>query len=158
MLRTWLDASHWSYNKAVEILRSGEPAIWKRIAKAVMAEVKRPHPEWEPVPYQVKRTSVRDACRAMSNVKKFNKRLAGDKAKAERLDEDFAEPRFRSRKNPKQSRYIPDDAVTEHGVYHTILDTMLMAEAIPEYPKESRLVRERGLYWLAGVPPGAMRH
>ena len=37
-----------------------------------MAEVGRRHPEWESVPYQVKRTSVRDACRAMSNLKKAN--------------------------------------------------------------------------------------
>ena len=92
-----------------------------------MAAVARRRPEWEAVPYQVKRTAVRDACRAMSNVKKFNKRLAAAKAKGERLREDFAELHFRSRKNPRQSCYIPDDAVTEHGVYHTILDPLRMA-------------------------------
>ena len=43
---------------------------------------------------------VRDACRAMSNVKTFNRQLAADRAKGERLDEDFAQLRFRSRKNP----------------------------------------------------------
>ena len=80
-------------------------------------------------------------------------KLAEAKAGGERLDEDFAELHFRSRKNPKQSCYIPDDAVTKHGVYHKILGTMRMAEAIPEYPKESRLVRERGLYWLAVPHP-----
>ena len=112
MLRTWLDASRWTYNLTVEILKSGTPASWKTVATKVMAEVKRLRPEWEPVPYQVKRTSVRDACRAMSNVKKFNKRLAAAKAKGERLDEDFAELHFRSRKNPRQSCYIPDDAVS----------------------------------------------
>ena len=73
---------------------------------AVMAELKLLHPEWEPVPYQVKRTAVRDACRAMSNLKKANKELARAKAKGERLDEDFAELHFRSRKNPRQSCYI----------------------------------------------------
>ena len=152
-MKTWLDASRWSYNKTVEILRSGVPAVWKRIAKAVMTELKLLHPEWEAVPYQVKRTSVRDACRAMSNVKIFNKQLAGAKAKGERMDEDFAELHFRSRKNPKQSCYIPDDAVTKRGVYHKILGPLRMAEAIPEYPKESRLVKERGLYWLAVPHP-----
>ena len=88
-------------------------------------------PEWESVPYQVKRTSVRDACRAMSNVKTFNRQLAADRARGERPDEDFAQLRFRSRKNPRQSCYVPDDAVTEHGVYHTILGPLRMAEAIP---------------------------
>ena len=153
MLRTWLDASRWVYNKTVEILRSGVPAVWKRIAKAVMAELKLLRPEWEAVPYQVKRTAVRDACRAMSNVKKFNKRLGTAKARGERLDEDFAELHFRSRKNPKQSCYIPADAVSDNGIYYTILHHLRMAEGIPEYPKESRLVRERGQYWLVVPHP-----
>ena len=43
-----------------------------------MAEVKQLHPEWTVVPYQVKRTAVRDACRAMSNTKQFNQQLAED--------------------------------------------------------------------------------
>ena len=50
-----------------------------------MAAVASLRPEWEAVPYQVKRTAVRDACRAMSNVKKFNKRLAAAKAKGWKL-------------------------------------------------------------------------
>ena len=143
-----MDASRWTYNLTVEILQGGVPANWKRVAKRVIAELERQHPEWEPVPYQVKRTSVRDACRAMSNLKKFNKILAEAKAKGERLEEDFAELHFRSRKNPRQSCYIPDDAVGDNGVYHTILDQLRMAEAIPAEPKESRLVRHRGQYWL----------
>ena len=94
-----------------------------------MVELKLQHPEWDDVPYQVKRTAVRDACRARSNVKEFNQQLAAARAKGERLDGDFAELHFRSRKNPRQSCYVPDDAVTEHGVYHTILGPLRMAEA-----------------------------
>ena len=96
---------------------------------------------------------MRDACRAMSNVKRFNCQLAADRARGERPDEEFAELRFRSRKNPRQSCYIPDDAVTEHGVYHTILGPLRMAEAIPAGQKECRLVKERGLYWLVVPHP-----
>ena len=69
MLRTWLDASRWVYNLTVEILQHGVPADWKYLANMVVPEIKLLHPEWKPVPYQVKRTAVRDACRAMSNVK-----------------------------------------------------------------------------------------
>ena len=119
----------------------------------VMAELKVLKPEWESVPYQVKRTAVRYACRAMSNVKRFNCQLAADRARGERQDEEFAELRFRSRKNPRQSCYIPDDAVTEHGVYHTILGPLRMAEAIPAGQQECRLVQERGLYWLVVPHP-----
>ena len=111
------------------------------------------HPEWESVPYQVKRTSVRDACRAMSNVKKFNQQLAEDQRSRTRLDEEFATLSFRSRKNPRQSCYIPDDAVTEHGVYHTVLGPLRMAEAVPAGQKECRLVKERGRYWLVVPHP-----
>ena len=153
MLRTWMDASRWTYNLTVKILQGGVPANWQSIAKTVMAAVARRRPEWEAVPYQVKRTAVRDACRAMSNVKKFNEQLAAAKARGERPDEDFSELHFRSRKNPRQSCYIPDDAVTEHGVYHTILDPLRMAEAVPPGQKECRLVKERGQYWLAVPHP-----
>ena len=43
---------------------------------------------------------MRDACRAMSNVKRFNRQLATDRAKGERQGEEFAELRFRSRFEP----------------------------------------------------------
>ena len=153
MIAMWLDASRWTYNLTVEILRSGIPAAWRHIAGMVMPELNLLHPEWDDVPYQVKRTSVRDACRAMSNVKRHNRELAADRAQGERLDEEFAELHFRSRKNPRQSCYIPDDAVTEHGVYHTILGPLRMAEAVPAGQKECRLVKERGLYWLVVPHP-----
>ena len=74
-IATWLTASRWTYNLTVEILQSGIPAVWKHIASMVMPEIKALHPEWDSVPYQVKRTAVRDACRAMSNVKTFNLEL-----------------------------------------------------------------------------------
>ena len=147
-IATWLTASRWTYNLTVEILQSGIPAVWKHIASMVMPEVKALHPEWDSVPYQVKRTAVRDACRAMSNVKTFNLELKSHQAQGNRADEEFAQLGYRSRKNPKQSCYIPDDAVTEHGVYHTILGPLRMAEAIPAEHKECRLVQERGRYWL----------
>ena len=152
-LRTWLDASRWSYNLTVEILQSGIPVDWQHIAKMVMAEITELHPEWRLVPYQIKRTAVRDACRAMINLKRFNAQLKVDQAKGLRMDEDYGELAFRSRKNPRQSCYIPDDAVTEHGVYHTILGPLRMAEAVPAGQKECRLVKERGQYWLVVPHP-----
>ena len=151
-IATWLTASRWTYNLTVEILQSGIPAVWKHIASMVMPEVKELHPEWDSVPYQVKRTALRDACRA-SNVKIFNMELQSDQAQGKRTDEEFAQLGYRSRQNPKQSCYIPDDAVTEHGVYHTILGPLRMAEAIPAGQQECRLVKERGLYWLVVPHP-----
>ena len=83
--------------------------------------------------------------------------LKDSQTHGQRADEAFAQLGYRSRQNPKQSCYIPDDAVTEHGVYHTMLGPLRMAEAIPAEHKECRLVQERGLYWLSSLP-GAMRH
>ena len=83
-IATWLTASRWTYNLTVEILQSGIPAVWKHIASMVMPEVKALHPEWDSVPYQVKRTAVRDACRAMSNVKTFNLELKDSQAHGNR--------------------------------------------------------------------------
>lgn len=152
-LRTWFDASRWCYNLAVEILRHGIAPNWYHIAELVMAELKELHPEWALVPYQVKRTAVREACRAQKNVIAFNRQLKQDHDRGLRPDTDYAELRFRSRKNPKQSCYIPNDAVTEHGVYHTNLAPLRMAEAIPAGHKECRLVKERGQYHLVVPHP-----
>ena len=148
MIATWLDVSRWTYNLTVEILKSGMPPDWVVVARMVMAELALLHPEWETVPYQVKRTSVREACRAQSNAMKRNQLLAADQRRGQRMDEELSEVGFRSRRNPRQSCYIPDDAVTEQGVYHTILGPLRMAEAIPAGQQECRLVKERGLYWL----------
>ena len=137
-IASWLDASRWTYNLSVELLRAGAPAAWRTVAKTVMSELDSQKPEWRSVPYQIKRTSVRDACRAMQNVKAFNAQLAQDKAAGCRLDEDFAELGFRSRKNPRQSCYIPDDAITQAGVYRQVLGPLHMAEPVPPDNKESR--------------------
>ena len=61
-------------------MRFCNTAYRQHIAGMIMAELRLLHPEWESVPYQVKRTAVRDACRAMSNVKTFNRQLAADRA------------------------------------------------------------------------------
>ena len=133
---------------------SRDPAVWHSSSMEThrqhgnVRKSKLLHPEWDSVPYQVKRTAVRDACRAMSNVKTFNLELKADQTQGNRADEPFAQLGYRSRQNPRRSCYIPDDAVTEHGVYHTILGPLRMAEVIPAGQQECRLVQERGLYWL----------
>ena len=47
------------------------------------------------------------------------------------LDEDFAELGFRQPdRTPRQSGYIPDDAITQAGVYRQVLDPLHMAEPV----------------------------
>ena len=95
--------------------------------------------------------AIFDACRAVSAAKKFNSKLARDKASGHRQDEDFARVRFRSRKNPKQTFTVQANCVTGAGIYRTKLDDMQMAEDLPVPVNKNicRLTRRHGQYHLA---------
>ena len=73
-LRLWFDAARWCCNEAVARLRrTGEPANWKAIKTEIIHAV----PErLRAAPYEVKSISVRDDCRAVSEVRRRNRRLA----------------------------------------------------------------------------------
>ena len=72
--KLWSDASRFTYNRTIELLTSdGAPkASWLKIKKDILTKL----PPWtKPVPYEVKSHAIRDACLAISAVKKFNKQL-----------------------------------------------------------------------------------
>ena len=54
-IASWLDASRWTYNLWVELLRAGAPAAWRTVAKTVRSELDSQRPEGRSVPYQIKR-------------------------------------------------------------------------------------------------------
>ena len=95
-------------------------------------------------PYQVRSIAVRDACRAMSEVKRRNKELGPGLPGGE-----YHELRFRSRKAPKQGCFVPATAVSEYGTYHTLLGRLRMAERLPRDHGDSRLTLHNGQYHLA---------
>jgi len=64
--------------------------------------------------------------------------------------------RFRSRKDPVQSCYIPKSAVSSKGIYHTILGELSFKESLPEKFGDCRLVFTHGEYYLT-VPEDAPR-
>ena len=73
ILRLWFDAARWCYNETVARLRrTGEAANWKAIKTGIIHAVPERHKE---APYQVKSIAIRDACQAMSEVKRRNKAL-----------------------------------------------------------------------------------
>ena len=114
-ITTWLTASRWTYNLTAEILQSGIPAVWKHIASMVMSEVKELHSEWDSVPYQVKRTAVRDACRAMSNVKTFNLELKSHQAQGNRAFDEEEPPSVSSHNSATAAARTP----SSHATYQT---------------------------------------
>ena len=106
-------------------------------AKVILGEL----PEWaKPVPYQVKKIAVEDAYKAFSNGYRKHKKTS----------EPFSLS-FRSRKDPKQSCYIPLSALKENGIYPTIAGKLNLSESYPDNFRDSRLVCEHGR-WFVIVP------
>ncbi len=82
----------------------------------------------------------------MSEVKRKNKI---DKQRKHRL-------RFKSRKHPKQSCYIPKSAVKPKGLYHTKLGKIHYSESLPDNIRDSRLVVHQGRYYVT-IPTQVQR-
>ena len=150
-LKLWFDAARWCYNETIARLkRTGEPANWKKIKTGIIHAV----PErLKAVPYQVRSIGVRDACRAMSEVKRRNLQLKAAKARGSRLEEGWHEVNFRSRKAPKQGCFVPATATSENGAYYTKLGKLRMAERLPADHGDSRLTRHNGQYHLVVTCP-----
>ncbi len=140
IFKKWFGVSRYVYNKTVELLngpKESRPTHWMAAAKLILADL----PEWcGEVPYQVKKIAVEDAYKAFANgCRKWKK---------------GGEPfslRFRSRKNPKQSCFIPSSALKGDGIYPRISGNMEQAEEWPEGARDSRLVFEHGR-WHCLVP------
>ena len=123
-------------------------ASFYSIAKMIVGKPDVPE-RFADAPYQVKRTAIRDACRAMSAVKKANKnRNIGDP---------IANMRFRSRKNPKQSCFIPKTAIKSNAIYRKILGDVRFGEQHPENHGDGRLIYLIGRFFLSVVHK-ARRH
>ena len=157
LFKQWFGVSRLVFNKtAAHLKQPGTKANWKVIKGPLLAEL----PEFcAAVPYQIKSIAIKDACKAVSAAKrKF--RETGE----------ISEVRFRSRKAPSQSCYIPGSAVTAKGIYPTISgDGLSYSEALPEKRvgkksvsgtptlADSRLTFEYGRWYLC-VPETVTVH
>lgn len=135
ILRQWFSISRFVYNKTVEYLKQpGTKAHWKGIKTTILHDL----PDWcADAPYQVKSIAVRDACIAVREAKRRHRETGK-----------VHEVKFRSRKSPVQSTFIPATAIKERGIYHTKLGDMRYAESLPAPVKDSRLVLRDGRYHL----------
>ncbi|NEO68109.1 transposase [Moorena sp. SIO3H5] len=135
IVRKWFGVSRYVFNKTVKILENGEvKANWFSIKTSILNDL----PEWcKAVPYQIKSIAIKDACTAVREAKKkYN--LTGI----------INRVRFRSRKNPVQSCYIPKSAVSTKGVYHKNLGELTFAETLPDNIGDCRLTSTNGDYYL----------
>lgn len=95
------------------------------------------------MPYQIKKIAVKD----------YRKALSINKIKAKRFGKPF-EMKFKSKKNPKQSCYIPKSAISSSGIYHTIAGKLKMKERAwfeNEDVNDCRLTLEFGK-WFIVIP------
>lgn len=149
IIRVWLDAARWFYNQTVEVL-TGEAAPYPNYIKVWHIIKGCDIPErFLSVPYQIKRNAVKEACVSCKAVINHNKQL--------KEGEIPAKLHFRSRKHPIQSCYIPKSAISEKGVYRTILGVLKRPESLPEECFDSRLVKIRDHYYLC-VPQKVHRN
>jgi putative transposase len=143
LINQWIGVSRYVFNQTIAYLKQPDTrANWK----AIKGDILNALPEFcKAVPYQIKSIAVKDACKAVSNAKlKFKK--TGQ----------VQDVRFRSRKNPVQSCYIPKSAVSSKGIYHTILGGVSLKEALPKGFGDCRLVLAYGQHHLT-VPHESSR-
>jgi len=96
-------------------------------------------PSWcDDVPFQIKGNAVKEAHQAYWKAK--------------------AHPKFRSRKNPTQSCYIPKSAIKKAGIYpRTQVRNLHYIEALPNEPLDGRLVYQYH-EWFLCVPQKIETH
>ena len=145
MIRDWHGAARYVYNQCIEYLDAGNENNWAYI-KANMKELFE-WKEWlNAVPYKIKGEAVRDACMAVKT----------EKRKAAQTGQPF-HMKWKSRKHPKQSCFIPKTAVKEHGIYvRKLKGRLLRREELPSNLADCRLVLDNGCYYL--VCPYEERH
>jgi putative transposase len=134
-IKHWFGVSRFVFNKTVDYLQQSETkANWKAIKTSLLNDL----PEWaKTVPYQIKSIAIKDACIAVSNAKKKYLKTR-----------EIQKVKFRSRKDKQQSCYIPKSAITEQGIYYTILGQLRYTETLPPKLGDSRLVYRSGQYYL----------
>jgi len=127
-LKSWTDVSRWVFNWTIDFLKSciGFSPHWMEIKKYATRYL----PEWtKAIPFQIKAIAIRDACNAFWAAK--------------------GSPKFRSRKNPTQSCFIPKTAIKSDSIYPRLLGkTLVFKEEIPENICDSRLLWRNGNWFL----------
>ena len=140
LFKQWFGVGRKVYNTCVNHFNEKDIEFkgWMKMSKTVLSGLTESY--IKSVPYQIKNMSVKDSYTSwMSNCKKTKK--SGKPFKL----------RYKSRKNPVQSCYIPKAAVSESGIYHTISGKLKVSER--EFLKndicDCRLINDHGRWYLS---------
>jgi putative transposase len=123
------------FNATIKYLQEPETkANWLKIKTGILNSL----PAWaSSVPFQIKSIAIKDACHAVKKAKTDFKK-----------DGQIRRGKFRSRKDTKQSIYIPKSAIKNSGIYHTILGRLKLKEVLPKGFSDGRLTLAYGEYYL----------
>ena len=143
LLRRWLGVGRLFYNHAIQHYKDKDFEIrnWMKLSKYLLTELDKDYVK--SVPYQIKDKAVKDAYISWS----MNCKKAKKSGKLFSL-------RFKSRKDPVQSCYIPKTAVSELGIYHTKSGRMRFAQTdwfVDAEISDCRLIFDHGR-WFISIP------
>ena len=135
MLKQWFGVSRFVYNTTIKHLQQpGTKANWMSIKTDILNGL----PDWAKlVPFQIKSIAIKDACEAVKKAKADFKKTGK-----------ICSCKFRSRKDTKQSLYIPKSAIGLKGIYHTKLGQSKLKEALPKDFSDGRLTLAYGEYYI----------
>lgn len=115
--KQWFGVSRKFYNASVEYYNNDEKDTikWIEVSNIIFNENQEDYVR--KVPYQIKKIAVKDCYTAFRT----------NCEKVKETGEGF-ELSFRTKKDPKQSCYIPKSAFSENGIYYTIAGNLKMKE------------------------------
>ncbi|MDO9464681.1 MAG: transposase [bacterium] len=129
IFKNWTDCSRYVFNRTIDYIRSciGWTPTWMDIKKDMLKQL----PPWcTSVPFQIKGIAIKEACNAFWKAK--------------------GHPAFRTRKNPEQSCFIPNSALSIKGIYPRISGKGLcFQESLPDNNRDSRLIWRYEKWWVA---------
>lgn len=140
IFRRWLGTARFVYNRTLEYLKTltDQRPSWMAIATNVILPAL---PEWAAaIPFQIKKMAVKDACDAYTAAKLKYKRTG-----------ELSALRYKSRKAPRQTCFIPKTAVKPQGIYYTASGHLHYGEALPEARLDCELSYQQGR-WYVCVP------
>lgn len=135
IFKKWLGAFRFVYNYVLNIIQKDpETQYWLNIKTKIINSL----PEWSnKIPYQIKSIAIKEAIQNLREQKKQAK-----------LKHKCFKMKYKSKKQLKQSCYIPKTAVKENGIYPRISGKLKYAEELPESVKDSRLVMTYGKFYI----------
>ena len=140
LFKQWFGVERKVYNTCINHFNEKDIEFkgWMKMSKTVLSGLTESY--IKSVPYQIKSKAVKESYTSwMTNCKKTKK--SGRPFKL----------RYKSRKNPVQSCYIPKSAVSESGIYYTISGKLKFSER--EWLKndicDCRLINDHGRWYLS---------